>query len=144
MNLAAHLRIAGGLQVALCAMHAFFPARFRWREELAQLSLLNRQMFEVHTFFVALVVLMSGLLALCFPSTLLGSGLLSRLVLSGAGVFWFFRLLAQLFVYSPQLWRGNRPRTAIHVLFIFLWTYLAAMYGLAAAACGKNVGQTIP
>ena len=38
----------------------FFPRQFRWREELARLSLLNRQIFLVHTFFIVLVVTMMG------------------------------------------------------------------------------------
>ena len=132
MNLELPIRIAGGLQIALSLLHTVFPAKFQWREELARLSLINRQLFQVHTLFIALLVLLLGVLSLFFAPALLSSGRLSRLVLSGISFFWFARLLAQFFLYSPVLWRGNRFRTAVHILFSMLWAYLAAVYGMAA------------
>ena len=53
-----HLRAAGVLLLTLASVHVFFPRRFRWREELARLSTLNRQIFQVHVLFIVLILVM--------------------------------------------------------------------------------------
>jgi len=53
-----HLKIIGSLLMVLSAAHAYFPRYFDWKSNLAPLSLINRQMMQVHTFFIALVVFM--------------------------------------------------------------------------------------
>ena len=49
----------------------------------ALLSLLTRQVFQVHNFFIALLVSMIGVCSLFYTNALLGSGSLSRIVLAG-------------------------------------------------------------
>ena len=58
-----HLRIAGALQILLALLHLAFPKRFQWKEELARLSPLNRQIFLVHTFFICVVLTLIGALS---------------------------------------------------------------------------------
>lgn len=131
MNPAIHLKVAGALLLLLAAAHAFFPRRFRWREELARLSLLNRQIFLVHGFFIALTVAMMGALSLFFTDALLEPTPLARLVLGGLAAFWAVRLVVQWAVYDRRLWVGHRFNTAVHVAFTALWCYLAGTYGCA-------------
>jgi hypothetical protein len=131
MMIAVHLRIAGVLLIVLGLMHLGFPRRFAWKEELARLSLLNRRIFQVHTFFVVLVVEMMGVGSVFYAADLVKPGPLSRMVLGGALIFWTFRLMAQFFVYDVELWRGNRVYTAVHIVFSVLWMYLVAVYGWA-------------
>lgn len=126
------LRIAGVLQIAIALAHIPFARWFNWRTELGALSLLNRQIFYVHAFFIALTVLLFGLLAVGAPSALREPGLLAGLVTGGIAAFWLVRLVFQFFVYDPQLWRGHRGRTAIHIAVSGLWAYLAGVYGLVA------------
>ena len=52
-----HLKIAGAILIFLGFMHIAFPKYFNWKKELSQLSLINNQMMYVHTFFLALTVL---------------------------------------------------------------------------------------
>lgn len=134
----AHLKIAGALQILLGLAHAFFPRRFSWGEELPRLSLFNRQMFRVHAFFIAFIVVMFGVLSLGFTSLLVGpeSGGLAKVVLGGLCLFWMVRLFVQFFVYDPALWRGHRFNTAMHLLFSALWVYLTVCYGWAFARVG--------
>jgi hypothetical protein len=131
VNLVLHLKIVGVLLVLLALLHLTFPRRFKWREELQTLSLLNRQIFLVHTFFVALAVLLGGLLTFFCAEALLERTLLARAVLSALALFWLARWVVQLFVYSPRLWRGHRFNTAAHALFTCLWAYFVAVYGSA-------------
>ncbi len=123
-----HLRIAGALQILLALLHLAFPRRFQWKEELARLSPLNRQIFMVHTFFICVVLVLFGALSLLAPETLLEPTRLARLVLGGIATFWGLRLLCQWFVYDASLWRGQRFNTVMHVLFTLLWLYLTVVY----------------
>jgi hypothetical protein len=131
MNIELHLRIAGGLQLALAAAHAPFPRWFRWREELARLSPLNRQIFIVHDLFVVLVLVLIGALSLLAAPALLEPVRLGLLVCAGLTAFWLVRLYCQFFVYKPDLWRGHPGRTAIHISITALWVYFVATYGAA-------------
>lgn len=136
MNPEWHLRIAGALQLALALAHLFFPRRFDWGRELARLSLLNRQMFHVHTLFVCVVLAMFGALSLLAPEALLEPTALSRLVLVGIAAFWALRLYCQWFVYDPVLWRGHRFETIVHIACTLLWLYLTAVYVAARLSLG--------
>lgn len=133
MNPEPHLNIAGALQIMLALAHLAFPKRFQWKEELARLSLLNRQIFLVHTFFICVVLGMFGALSL-FASTLLMEGTpLARLILLGMAIFWGLRLFCQWFVYDAALWRGQRFNTMVHGVSTVLWLYLTAVYVWAAS-----------
>ena len=122
-----HLRAIGAILVALALVHVIFPRYFRWATELASLSLINRQLMVVHTFFVAWVVGLMGLLSLLEAPALVETPL-GRRVCAGLALFWGARWYAQHFVYSPTLWRGKRFETTVHVLFTLLWTWVTGVY----------------
>lgn len=131
MTMTLHLKICGLLMIALAALHPFFAARFRWREELASVSLLTRQVFWVHSLFIVLVLVLFGTLSLAFSDTLLERTVLAKVVLAGLVIFWGTRFLVQHLIYSPALWRGHRLNTTMHIFFTALWTYLVVVYGAA-------------
>jgi hypothetical protein len=121
------LELIGALLVVLALLHVAFARYFDWRREFAVVSLINRQMMYVHTFFVAFTVGLMGLLCLTSAAELVGTPLGRRVAL-GLGIFWLARLLIQFFGYSASLWRGKRFETIIHVLFSVLWTYLSVVF----------------
>lgn len=122
-----HFKIIGYLLVALALLHVGFPRRFEWEIELKPLSLLNRQMMYVHTFFVALVVLLMGLLCITSAPELNTTPLGHRITLA-MGIFWGLRLVIQFFGYSSELWRGKRFETIVHIVFSLLWTYVTGVF----------------
>jgi len=122
-----HFKIIGVLLITLACIHIVFPKYFNWKEELKSLSLINRQMMTVHTFFIALVVFLMGLLCVT-SSTELVETTLGKSISFGLGVFWTIRLCFQLFVYSPKLWKGKKFETIVHILFIGLWMYLCIIF----------------
>ena len=122
-----HLKIIGLLLVILACIHAIFPRYFDWKNNLAPLSLINRQMMYVHTFFVAFVVFLMGVLCWTSPEDLVQTAL-GKKICFGFGVFWFARLVIQFFGYSKELWRGRTFETVIHVVFGVLWTYLSLVF----------------
>jgi Methyltransferase domain len=131
MNVYLHLKVAGALLLALGLAHSLFGRYFKWEKELAQLSLLTRQIFLVHCFFISLVVVLIGPCSLFYTNALFGSGTLSRVVLTGFVVFWSIRLACQFFVYDSAIWRGRRFYTAMHFAFSIFWIYVVLIYGAA-------------
>ena len=126
-----HLRMVGVLMGLLAIANLFVPRRFNWREELSRVSLLNRQIFQAHTFFIVLfIVLMSALFLTC-AEALLEPTRLSRAVLIGLTIFWGLRMLMQWFFYSPAVWRGSRLHTLLHGVFSLAWIYVTAVCGAA-------------
>ena len=121
------LRIGGTVLLGLSLLHAAMPKRFAWSEELARLSLLNRQIFWVHPFFIPLAVALMGVLLLFFPETLVDRTPLARLVTIGLLLFWLARAITQFFVYSPTLWRGKPFETFVHIAFSTFWLYLVGV-----------------
>lgn len=125
-----HIKIAGILLVLLSILHLVFPARFKWKEELGSLSLINRQLMYVHTFFIGLVLLLMGLLCLSSAKEL-ESTALGKQVCLGLSIFWLVRLYVQFFVYSPLLWKGKKFETGTHIAFSFLWIYFTFIFFMA-------------
>ena len=122
-----HLKIIGFILIILAIVHGVFPRHFNWRKELSSLSLVNKQMMYVHTFFIALVVFLMGVLCLTSSTELIETNLGKRICF-GLGVFWTIRLIIQFFGYSSELWKGKTFETSVHILFIFLWTYLSFIF----------------
>lgn len=127
-----HLKITGLLLISIAIIHLIFPRYFNWKKELVAVSLINRQLMYVHSFFIAFVVLLIGFLCLSSANELLHTQLGKKISL-GIAIFWFARLVIQFFVYSPKLWRGKRFETCVHVLFCAVWTYLSAVFFTACA-----------
>lgn len=123
-----HLKIIGCLLSILAWVHIIFPKYFNWKVELKPLSLINKQMMQVHTFFIALTVFLFGLLSFCCADLLVHSQL-GKYICLGFFIFWIIRLYFQLFVYSSLLWKGKLFETTMHILFTLFWIYLCLVYG---------------
>lgn len=124
-----HLQIIGTLLIVLSLIHVIFPSYFNWKNELQYLSLINRQMMTVHTFFIALTVFLIGLLCVTSASELIETSLGKKISL-GLAVFWTIRLFTQIFIYSPKLWKGKTFETIVHIFFTIFWTYMSLVFWL--------------
>jgi hypothetical protein len=122
-----HLKIIGALLIALALAHIFFPKYFNWEKELKSLSLINRQMMTVHTFFVAFTVFLMGFFCLSSSSELVETNL-GKKISFGFGIFWTVRLFIQFFGYSKELWKGKPFETTMHIIFSLLWIYLSIVF----------------
>lgn len=122
-----HLNIIGGLLVLLASAHIFFPRYFNWKSELQSLSMINRQIMYVHTFFIALTVLLMGILCISSSKDLIETAI-GRKVCLGLGLFWTCRLAIQWFGYSSKLWTGKRFETFIHIFLTIFWIYLSIVF----------------
>ena len=126
-----HIEITGLLLMLLALIHFVFPGYFKWKTELNTVSHINRQMMYVHTFFIALIVFLIGVL--CLTSAIeLTTTSFGKKISFGLGLFWTIRLIFQFLVYSSSHWKGKRFETIIHIVFIFLWTYFSCVFFVAS------------
>ena len=129
--LVTHLRVVGVLMAALVFVNLAVPVRFHWREEMARLSLVNRQIFQAHAVFLVLLLALIAALLLTSAASLLEPTRLSRAVLAGLTIFWGLRMVMQWAFYSPALWRGDRLHTVAHWGFSVLWVYVTTVFATA-------------
>lgn len=121
-----HLKIIGFCLIALGLVHAIFPRQFNWKQELSSLSIVNREMMYVHTFFIAFTLFLVGLLCWTSATDLVGTTFGKRVSL-GLGIF-FFK------TYRPVFWllikdlEGKALETTVHVLFSIFWTYVTVIF----------------
>ncbi len=81
----------------------------------------------VHTFFIGLIILLMGLLCLTSPKEIMDTTLGNKIAL-GLSIFWGSRLITQFFWYSSKLWKGDKLRTLIHIIFSLFWAYLSTVF----------------
>lgn len=122
-----HLNITGVLLILLSLLHIIFPMYFKWKAELNGLSHVNREMMYVHTFFIALTVMLMGILCVTSATEVAGTPL-GRKIAGGFAFFWILRLLVQFFGYSSLLWKGKRFETTVHIVFSVLWLYVSGVF----------------
>lgn len=130
------LELAGWSLLVLALLHGLFPRRFRWRDQLAGCDLLTRQIFYIHTFFIALTVALMGALCIVASKDLLHSRL-GQLCCIGMAIFWGLRFIIQFVGYSPQLWRGKAFETTMHIVFSFYWAALTILFSWAASSASS-------
>lgn len=122
-----HLKIIGSFLILLGLVHAIFPRKFNWKQELNSLSIVNKEMMYVHTFFIAFTLFLIGLLCITSFADLVSTTFGKRISL-GLGIFFLLRLLVQFFGYSSKTWKGKIFETTVHILFSIFWTYVTVIF----------------
>ena len=133
MTVLFHLRLSGAGLILLGLAHLWFSKPLQWKQDLAKLTLVNRQIFLVHCFYVALILVLLGILSLTLADSLLQPTPLARAMLCGMTLLWALRLYIQWRVFDPSLWRQNRTNHLVHYVLTAVWVYLTAVDGVAAA-----------
>jgi hypothetical protein len=128
-----HLKIIGVIFIILALLHGVFPKYFNWKKDLNPLSLINREMMYIHTFFIAFVVFLMGILCLTCSNDIVETALGKKLAL-GLCTFWTARFLIQFLGYSTELWRGKAFETGVHILFSLFWGYVSIIFFLIYSA----------
>ena len=123
-------KFIGILLISLALIHVIFPRYFHWKEDLKSMSLINRQVMQVHTFFIAFTVFLIGLLCVFHAHSLVSTDLGKDISL-GLTFFWGIRFLFQQFVYSKKLWKGKTFETIVHIVFSLLWVYFTLVFLLS-------------
>ncbi len=133
-----HLRICGFALILLGLAHGLFGRFLDWRTDLSKLTVLNRQIFLVHTFYIGYFVTALGILDVCFAQTLMRPEPLSRFLLSVMTLTWAVRLVIQLFVWDRAIWRGSPFRRNVHYGLILFWSYVTVVHVVALVRSGLS------
>jgi hypothetical protein len=126
--------LAGFGQLAIALASLAIPRVLRWREDLARLRPLTRQVFWTYAAYIWSTNVAFGLVSICAPENLLDGSTLARAVCAFIALYWGARLAIQLFWFD----RRDAP-SGVHVRLadVLLTTAFAAftvIYGMAA--CG--------
>jgi hypothetical protein len=102
---------------------------FRYRDYLGALPSHVAEIFVVQNVFVVLTVVGISGLCFAFAEEFAGSSYLGRTLSGLLSIFWFVRLVFQLFFYDRNIRRKYR---IFDVLFLLTFTYLVVVFAIAA------------
>jgi hypothetical protein len=123
------LWIAGFVQLAIALANFVLPRKLNYRENLARVAPMVRQIFIVHSGYIAGIVVLFAAITFGFAPELAGGRGLGRFLAASIAVFWACRVPLQVFYYDSELRRRNRASdVAITVALLFL----IVTYGAAA------------
>jgi len=121
-----------GVLLLLVAISNFFAAKMlQYRDSIRVLPAHVAEVFVVQNIFIVIAVV--GMAGLCFgfAEDLAGGSLLGRWLSGFLSVFWFGRLMCQLFYYDRELRRQHRIFDA---LFVLAFAYLVVIFAIGASA----------
>lgn len=127
------LRFVAAGQLALVPLNVVLPRLLHWKPDVDRMSLLVREIFQIHAVFITLTVGIWGVLTWKFAERWVTEpDELSSWVCFALALFWGLRCVMQWTHYSSSHWRGQIGRTVIHwLLFVgyLFWTVIYAWTG---------------
>ncbi len=126
--------IAGVVHLLILSANGIVPKKLAYRENLARLSPIVRQVFILHSVFTALTLLAFAGLCFFFAPELVAGGTLARSVSGFIAGYWLLRFLLQLFYVDRETRRANRAGDFAYSLAIFC---LGAVFAAAAVGAGR-------
>jgi len=123
---------AGAGQVGLFCASFMIPKVLHWKEELARLRPLTRQVYWTYAAYILTINLCFGLLSLLAPHWLLDKSPLAGAVAAFISAYWGARVIIQFAYYD----RRDAPQGAVFKLLeaalVLLFVYLTLVYGCVA------------
>ena len=120
------------IHFSILTASALVPKALRWRETLAPLPLLLRQMFWVYGIFIVLTIIGFGTLTACFATDMARGEPLGRGLAGFISLFWTARLIVQWFVFDSRPWLTRPLYRAGDKMLTVAFLSLVAIYGVAA------------
>jgi hypothetical protein len=121
---------AGVLQLLVASANFFAPRKLQYRENLARVSPIVREVFVVQCLYIVLVLVAFAMLCFVFAKELAGASLLGRCISGFLAFFWGLRALLQVFLYNREI---KREHPIYNVLFLTTYVALTVIFALAAA-----------
>jgi len=123
------LLLAAAGQVCIAILNLGLIRIMGWKEDLARVRLLVRQVFQIHAWFISLTLLIFAALTFRFAGEMaLGAQPVYRWIACSTGAFWAIRAVLQASYYSSSHWRGIPLRTAAHIILLVVYSGFAAVY----------------
>jgi hypothetical protein len=135
MSANAILILLGGIcQLGVLSASALVPIVLDWKNSLAPLPKLHRQLIWTYGAYVAGMIVSFGLLSVTVPELLSDGSTLARIVCGFIAAFWGVRLLLQFFVFESREFLTKWWLVAGHHGLTIVFIYLAAVYAWVAVA----------
>lgn len=97
------LWIAGAVHLSIAVSNFWIPGILHYRENLAKVSPMVRQVFIVHAVYMVLVLLGFSVLCFFFAPELTSGAPLGRFLSAFLAVFWLLRVVLQLTFYDREV-----------------------------------------
>jgi hypothetical protein len=122
------LQFAGVSMVCLAFAHLGFSKLLNWNEDLQNLTVINRQIFIVHTVFLAIGILMLGTVCIFFSSTLTDRSQLAIVATASFAMCWFSRLVCQLFIFTGPISDNKKLEAVLRICGTLLWIFYTGLF----------------
>ena len=127
------LEIAAALQLAVAVLNLFLVRLLYWKDDIARMPLLLREVFQVHVWFISITLAIFGVVTWRFAAEMADhADPACQWLAGGIGLFWAIRTMLQVGFYSSSHWRGQATRTVAHVALLCVYGGFAALYLWAA------------
>lgn len=127
------LRTAAVGQCLIAILATQMTRLLHWEDDLARMSLLVREVFKIHAYFLIFTLLLFAVLTWRFaPDIAAGGQPLAAWLAGGIALFWSIRTVFQWTFYSREHWRGKRRETAVHWTLTLVYGSWAVLYGWCA------------
>ena len=116
----------GGLfNLGFTVFHLFFWKLFDWKNDLASLTPVNRSVMQILNLCLTFMIFVMAYLSLFLPREMLATHLGKSLLVAFA-IFWFFRMLEQIFVFEVK----GRLSVVFTLIFLLgsIFYVIPAMY----------------
>lgn len=127
------LQTVAVMQATVAVINLALVRLLHWEKEVANMSLLLRQVFQIHAWYISLTMAIFAVLTWRFAGEMArGTNPALQWLNASIAFFWGLRVVLQFVHYSPSHWRGRPGRTVIHCLLIATYLGFTATYLLAA------------
>lgn len=125
--------IAGIGQIVLAIGSLTIPGILKWRDDVAKLKPLTRQIFWTYASYILMANFSFGLLSVCIPSALVDGSALAACVTGFIAFYWLTRLAFQFGYFDRTDMPKGKLYTTGEVVLVsgfvfFLVAYSAAFY----------------
>ena len=124
------IQVCASAQIGVAVLNLSLIRLLKWKAEIERMSLLPRQVFVVHLWFISVTLLIFGVISWRFAEEMVcGLNPVATWFAGAIAVFWGIRTVLQLTYYSSEHWKGKRREMIAHVLFLAIYAGLTVTYG---------------
>jgi hypothetical protein len=131
MHIADWILMAGWGQAAVVIAGLGVPGALNWKDELATLSPLLRQIFWTYAGYILCTNLAFSLASILAAESLSDGSTLAAMVCGFIMTYWFARILIQFFYFDRQSAPKGLKYTLGEVILVVLFVFLTIVYGAA-------------
>src|SRR5688572_9409510 len=114
------LIVAAAAQLSVAVLNLVLVRQLHSRDDQNRETRMLREVFWVHSWFISVTLVIFGAITLRFVGEM-SIEPIGRWLAAGIGAFWALRTILQITYYSSSHWKGNTPRTFIHVILLILY-----------------------